>query len=332
MTDRRIDVFVGLGIVAVVVMLPGLVLCYIEQPDFASAAGLGALSCLLATLVGGWRLGALVCGGLTLATGAALLCADNVLGAGILMFVVSAAAGLTARRGYSVGVIPAAITVAFIFAQPPQGSHATGSQVLDGAMTVLLSGVIAVVVGSLFARRGPIVTPVESSWSQTVNYALVLGCLVGISAAFVVSRQSQYSGAWLMMTILIVVQPSMRSGFRKSLERSVGTIVGVVIALVIGLIAFPATLVYLVAVAFLVFAVVLQRQNAPYWEIVAFLTPCIILIVGAQGSISGTAQDRLFATLLGAGAALVVIGFEGLVLASFFKSRASKAPYEGAVH
>ena len=323
---------VGLGIVAAVVMLPGLVLSYIDHPDFASAAGLGALSCLLATLVGGWRLGALVCVGLTFATGAALLCADNVLGAGMLMFIVSVAAGLTARRGYSVGVIPAAITVAFILAQPPSGSHATGSQIVDCALTVLLSGVIAVVVGSLFARRGPVETPVASSWSQTINYALILGFLVGISAALVVSRESQHSGAWLMMTILVVVQPSMRSGFRKSLERSVGTIVGVVIALVIGLIAFPATVVYLVAMAFLVFAVVLQRHRAPYWEIVAFLTPCIILIVGARGSVSGTAQDRLFATLLGAGAALVVMGLESLVLASFFKSRASQAAPVGAVH
>jgi uncharacterized membrane protein YccC len=124
----------------------------------------------------------------------------------------------------------------------------------------------------------------------------------------------------------------MRSGFRKSIERSVGTIVGVVIALVIGLIAFPATVVYLIAMAFLVFAVVLQREKAPYWEIVAFLTPCIILVVGAHGSISGTAQDRLFATLLGAGAALVVMGLESLVLASLVKSRGSQAAPIGAVH
>ena len=322
MRDQRVSAAVNLGAVALIVMLPGLALSFFDHPVFGTAAGLGALSALLATLVGGWRLGILVSIGLSLATGAALACADNVAGAALLMFLVAAATGLTARRGYSIGIVPAAITVAFVLAQPPVGSHATGGEVFDGAATMVSAGVIAVLIGSWLTRKGPIVLPVPFSWNLTINYALVLGVLAGAAAGYVVSQQTQQSGAWLIMTILVVVQPSMLDGFQKSLERSVGTLVGVVIALVIGLISLPTTVVYLIAIAFVMCAVILQAQKKAYWEVLAFLTPAIVLIVGTRGSITSTAQDRLFATLVGAGAALIVIGIESLVVAAVGRPRA----------
>ena len=96
---------------------------------------------------------------------------------------------------------------------------------------------------------------------------------------------------------------------------------GFVIALVIGLIAFPTSLVYVLAVGFLVLAVITRTQKKPYWEFAAFLTPAVVLLQGVKDSITSTAQERLFATLIGGGAALAVMGCEALILRSRIDNR-----------
>jgi hypothetical protein len=314
MTNTGSRAFLALGAATAVVMLPGLILTAIDHPVFATVAGLGALASLMASLTGGLRLGVIVSVSLALASGLALTWADSPWLAAFLMVVVSVAAGLTARTGISVGVMPAAIVVAFVLAQPPVGTHATASEALEGAMAILIAGVFAAVVGGALLRGRLNLTLSQHSWPETLNYAAVLGVLVGLAAWFVAGRELHQAGAWLLLTILVVVQPSMRDGFRKACERAVGTVVGVVLALVIGLVGLPVTLVYVVAIAFLVLTVIELSRHSAYWEVLAFLTPAIILLVGVRGSIASTAEDRLFATLIGAGAALVVMGVEALVV------------------
>jgi len=316
MSDKKTKAVLGLVVVILVVMTPGLVLALVNHPAYSSVAGFGALSCLIASLVGGWRLGMMVSAPLALASGLALALADNPWSAAVLMLLVAGGAALTAHRGYAQGLTLAVITVAFVLAQPPTGAHATVGEAAQGAVIMLLSGLFAAGVGALVTRKGPVVEPEPYGWGRTLNYAIVLGLLVAVATWFVVALQLEHSGAWLLMTILVVVQPSMRDGFRKALERAVGTIVGVVIALVIGLIALPTPLVYVLAVGFLVLAVITRTQKKPYWEFAAFLTPAVVLLQGVKDSITSTAQERLFATLIGAGAALAVMGCEALILRS----------------
>lgn len=314
MADKKVKALLGLVVVVVVVMVPGLVLSLLGHPTYASVAGFGALSCLVATFAGGWRVGLITAPLLAVASGLALATADNPILAAILMLIVAGGAALTAKPGYSQGLILSVITVVFVLSQPPVGAHATAAEALQGGTVMLLAGLFAAAVGAVITRKGSPMKPEPYGWGRTINYAVVLGLLIAISAGFVVGLQLQHSGAWLMMTILLVVQPSMRDGFRTAVERAVGTVVGVVIALVIGLITLPTSVVYLVAVAFLVLAVIMKSQDKPYWQFAAFLTPAVVLLQGSKGSITSTAQERLFATLIGAGAALVVMGLEGLIL------------------
>ena len=314
MMHRQTRALVALGLVAVAVMLPGLALTLIGHPVFAALAGLGALASVLATFAGGLRVGMCVSACLAVASGLALVWADNPWWAALLMVVVAGAAGLTARAGYSAGVMPAAIVVAFVLAQPPVGTAATGGEALEGVVTILVAGVFATIIATLVDPRDTPMPRSSYGWGQTITYAALLGVLAGLASWFVAARELHQAGAWLVMTILLVVQPSLHDGFRKASERAVGTIVGVVIALVIGLVALPATLIYIIAIACVALAVVESARGSSYWEVVAFFTPAIILLVGVHGSITSTAQDRLFATLIGAGAALVVMGAEALVM------------------
>jgi hypothetical protein len=325
MADKKTKAVLGLIVVIVVVMIPGLVLALLQHPAYSSVAGFGALSCLVASLVGGWRLGVMVSLPLALASGLALGLADNPWSASVLMLLVAGGAGLTAHRGYAQGVTLSVITVAFVLAQPPTGAHATSAEAAQGAVIMLVSGLFAAGVGALVTRKGPVLKPEPYGWGRTVNYAVVLGLLVGVATWFVVDLQLEHSGAWLLMTILVVVQPSLRDGFRTSLERAVGTIVGVVIALVIGLIALPTSLVYILSVGFLTIALITKTQSKPYWEFAALLTPAVVLLQGVKDSITSSAQERLFATLIGAGAALAVMGCEVVIL----RSRAPRDVAEG---
>lgn len=99
-------------------------------------------------------------------------------------------------------------------------------------------------------------------------------------------------------------------------DRLLGTFVGFGIALVAGvpLNGHPVALT-LVAILLLGVAAYLMLSGRPYWQFVAFLTPGVVLVVGASSSIFSTDINRVGSTIVGAAIAvgvLLILGATGI--------------------
>jgi uncharacterized membrane protein YccC len=138
-------------------------------------------------------------------------------------------------------------------------------------------------------------------------YSLVLALLVGIATWFVVELDLGHTGGWIILTILVVFQPSLGDGFRKAAYRAAGTVLGFVIAVLVGAVVTNSGLLYLIGTAFLMVAFILMLQARPYWIYATVLTPAIVLLESAGTTVDEVAEQRLGATLIGVTVTVLVM-------------------------
>jgi uncharacterized membrane protein YgaE (UPF0421/DUF939 family) len=141
----------------------------------------------------------------------------------------------------------------------------------------------------------------------------------------VVDRDLGHTGGWVILTIVVIVQPALGAGLTKAAQRAAGTVLGFAIAIAIGSILGTGPLLYALGTAFLMAALVVMLQGRPYWVYAALLTPAIVLLESAGSTVDQVAKERLAATLAGVAITILVL----LVLAPFAKHFA--APLSEAV-
>jgi uncharacterized membrane protein YccC len=157
-----------------------------------------------------------------------------------------------------------------------------------------------------------------------IGYAVNLALLLGLASFLTIHFALNHLGAWLILTIAVIVQPSLQATWTKGLQRAGGTVLGFFIAVgVAGSIPLPG-LFALIGNLFIVLALLGNARNRPYWQYAMFLTPGIVLLDGSNESILATADDRLLATFVGALICLVVLMIER----PFYKAAAAKAGVE----
>jgi uncharacterized membrane protein YccC len=134
-----------------------------------------------------------------------------------------------------------------------------------------------------------------------------LALLVGVATWGVVDLELGHTGGWIILTIVVVFQPSLGDGFRKAVNRAAGTILGFVIAVLVGSFVTNVGLLYLVGAIFLMVAFILMMQGRPYWLYAAALTPAIVLLESSGSTVNEVADQRLGATLIGVTVTLLVM-------------------------
>lgn len=230
--------------------------------------------------------------------------------AALVMFVAAGGIGLTARLGISGTLATVSITMAFAVAEPTVFNHGiegVGASVATGA--VLFAAFAWAAILTLLATRHLKLKPKEgASLARSLGFALVLGLEVAIGAWFVSYFKLGHAGAWIMLTSIVILQPTLSGSWTKSLHRAIGTVAGVLIAIVVSIVVPWTWLIIILAIACLYLAVMfLGVWHAPYWRYVTSLTVAIVLLEGFSTSIEDTAINRLWASLVGAGGALLTI-------------------------
>ena len=304
---RARSLVLGLIAVTVVITLPGLVLVLAGRGDVASVTALAAVAGLLPALMAGPRVAVATALAVGAGSAAAVAWTAQPWLAALLMGAVSAGVGLSARLGVQRSVTMAPISLAFLIAEPPMTSAgAPASPLLVGGVA-LGAALWAVLAGSVLMRGRARAVLQPLSWIRAGSYAVVLALAVGVASWFLIDLDLGHGGAWFVMTLVIVLQPYLQDAWRKTLERAVGTVIGFGIAIgLYTILDFPAVL-YVLAAAFMVLALVaLQVQHRPYWQYVALLTPAIVLLEGQSSSVVDTALARLGFTLLGAAVAVAI--------------------------
>lgn len=255
------------------------------------------------------RLGLIVVGALGVASLLAVPAAPYVLPAALVMGVSALLYGLTARWGISSIIVMAPELIAFTLAEPPQvHRESVWVNAVAVGLVTLASGLWGVALGALVAKRVPHKPPQSESMSTAVTFAVTMAIVTGATMAVVVAMQLQHGGAWLVLTLLLVIQPHVHQTWRKTIERSLGTVLGFAIALAAALVVQQESLSIVLALLFIGAAVfVYLDPKRPYWQFVMFLTPGIVLVEGAGENVISTDVARLWFTLLGAAIALVVV-------------------------
>jgi uncharacterized membrane protein YccC len=128
-----------------------------------------------------------------------------------------------------------------------------------------------------------------------------------VATWFVVDLDLGHTGGWIILTILVVFQPSLGDGFRKAAHRAAGTVLGFVIAVLVGAVVTNSGMLYLIGTIFLMVAFILMLQARPYWLYATVLTPAIILLESAGTTVDQVAEERLGATLIGVAVTVAVM-------------------------
>ena len=304
--------FARIGLIVAIPVIPGLVFTVVGRSGASTIWTLGSMTGLLAVLYAGPRIALATAGAMSLASAIACLVWDQPWLALVLMAACAGATGLMARRGLSTALVMAPITVGFMVAEPPRllSLAPFGSALLTAGVMLLAAG-WGVLVGAILGRKVHLPVPGPASHSRALAFAITIGAMAGIAAWFVSDLGLAHGGAWLLMTILVVMQPYLKDTWTKTLQRAGGTVVGFCLALALARLVPWQGVLYVVGALFIVAALVLRSNPArPYWQYVALLTPAIVLLEGASTSVVQTDVTRLTFTLVGAGAALVVTALQ----------------------
>lgn len=287
-------------------ILPALVLGPLGAPTAASLIGLGGLGVALLTVVAGWRIALYSSAALGLLSGLAVAAAGNTWAGVVVMVLVAVGQGLSARIGLQQMITTLSITVAFVTAEDPTQSPVASGLTFAIAMGgyAALVTLIAHVVGrsDSHSTQGKAHDP---SWPRTWGYTVSLALATVATSVVALLWQWGHTGGWLIMTPFIVMLPYVQGSVRKALSRGAGTIGGFAIAMVAYEVLGSGWLITSVGIAFGVLAATAVFRKWPYAIYALWLTPAIVILESIGRNVEVTAQERLGATVLGVGIALV---------------------------
>ena len=301
-----------IALLTIALMGPPVLLGISGHLDLASAFTYGGIIAIGAVFYD-LRL-AVALSGLAGAAGTVLALLNPYPVAGAAVFgLFTGACALAAKRGLHSPVLMTPVFLSFVLVAPPEvpGLAALPAALLTGAV-LLLGGMWATASARVLLGRPRLQSEGQAlSTRTTIAYAVLMAVVVGIAAWGVLAFAKDHQGAWLLLTLIIVLQPSAHDTFVRSLQRLGGTLLGAVIALALIVAGVHSTLALVIGgiVLFAAFAVryVLKR---PYWEYVTVLTPAVILLDSPGLDAIRVTEDRvgytLIATLVGLVIALLI--------------------------
>lgn len=296
-------------VLAVVLMtVPGLILTAMGLNSLVSVWSMGSIAGFVALMSGGPRVAAVVVPALLVLMPVASWWSGSPWLGGAILTVAAVAAAYPARWSRNTGTNWALITLAFAVADPPDLGHAwtAGDYLLIGAVAAL-AALWGIGMAAAGGSRGP-TTPSEGVGpNRALAFALIKAATIGATGWAVIDLNLGLAGAWMIMTVILVVQPSFGDTWSRTLQRAAGTFAGFVLAFVVGVVIPWGVVVYLVGTLFLVAALVLRTKGVTYWRYVTFMTPSVVLMEGANGAVISTDFERLGATLVGVAISLGVV-------------------------
>jgi hypothetical protein len=310
------------SVAALVVLLaiPAILAQQLWLPSSAGVFMLGALPSAIAVVVVGAKRAIQIAVAAALGGAVAAAFAGNAWVGAILIAAMAGYGGYSARYGNESPVLLVPVVVSFIVIAPPDlvdrsGTTLTGLQyafVISAAL--LIGGTWVAIVGLYLARNmeRAVDEPVEES--VALGYGIALAASTGV-ATFVAARYFPGStGAWVILTILLVMKPRATDMWRTARHRVGGTLLGALVAggLVLGMSVAGIPLeswALILGAVFLIIALSVLRVQ-PYWQFVTFLTPAIILLKSSGDDTLRLDGQRVVMTLIGT---LMALGFAVLV-------------------
>ena len=297
-------------------LLPGLVLERLGLGSIGGDAATAVMAGMLAAFYGGIRTGAVLACLVGVGSAIAIPASASPVMAALLMAAAGAAMGWAAVSGRNSGVVLGPIVVAFVLGEAPKGAAPVAVGV-----ALAVSALYGAVLGHFMSKRAkpPALEPLVTE--RAAAYGAILALLLAIGGWLVVERGLGHTGAWMLMTILLVMQPYIQDSWVKTWQRAAGTVLGGLAAIGVGLVIHLPLILYLLAGLCFFLGLRARLLGKPYWRAVSGLTIGIVLLEGVGTSVTTTGVERLEATLAGTTAALLAM----VVMDPFYRRTAAKA-------
>jgi hypothetical protein len=300
-------IVLALILINVAAFAPAILLGALGFQDAVGVAMLVGLATFMACATGsGWRTGLRISAPFAVLCALTVWAAPSALGAALVLGAAAFWRGYGARLGLHNALMMTVISLGFIVTDPPKFEGTFSAPIVTGL--VALGSALYVTFVAYLARgalRPPALTRLVTQ--RVVAFSVVLSLMIGTVTWFVIHFDLGHGGAWIILTILVVFQPYLGTGFRKAGERVVGTLGGFVLALVVGEFVSNGPVLYVVGFLLFMVAGIMLMLAKPYWTFVIFLTPAVILVTTAGSTVDQNAVIRLEATAAGVLITLLVM-------------------------
>ncbi|HEV8024031.1 MAG TPA: FUSC family protein, partial [Candidatus Nanopelagicales bacterium] len=275
----------------------------------------GALPATLAAVVVGprraWQIALASAASGTLA---ASFTGNAWLGA-LLIAALAGYAGRSARYGNQSPILFVPVVTSFIVISPPSLVDRAGQPIDDPAyagivgIALLIGGCWAALLGTALTRNFQRAGTESVSEQVATAYAIALALSTGLATFITAYFFPGSTGAWVILTILLVMKPRATDMWKTARHRVGGTLVGAVVAAAVILTLDGMSLPRLswelgLGALFLTLALSVV-QVRPYWQFVTLLTPAIILLKSSGQDELDLDAQRVLMTIIGTLTALV---------------------------
>lgn len=298
------------------VILAGI---YLVLPELALAAAPGLMVGAFTVLLRGRLQDGLLAVAVQAAlSGTAFLVTSSPWQSGVLMALVGIAMALGGRVGWRTPIMVMAVfTAGAFFPVHVPGDAAPGSwQGAAGvALAIVVGGVLGAVVLRVVLRRHrahPPSPPV--AWPDVMVNSVALGVTLFIGTAAVLAWDRSPVASWLMITIVILAQPTDERTMRRSAQRLFGSLAGSLIAAGFALVLTATWQSAIVTFAFFTVAWSYRLSHPAveaghgYWIYTIITTPAMILLAvpyGGELTLEAAGQ-RVGLTIVGVIAVVLV--------------------------
>lgn len=237
--------------------------------------------------------------------------------AAVWLGLVGAAYGLSGLRGWHRLTMQMAIWCAYIVVNPLQAAGETKltrigavdaslSAALITALAVLAAGAAMALLAGRVSRSMPAPTTTALPRRRAIALAAACGGLLALGTAVVLGADRMVAGEWLLLTVIVLLQPDPGATLRHTAERVAGTLLGVLAAAGLALAIGDSIVLSVLALILMVAAFAVLQMPRRYWLYVALFTPGLVLLSSPPGEADAVAEARLGFTLAGAIAVAVV--------------------------
>jgi len=289
----------AVALMSIASFAPAIVLGAFGWFDAVNVAILAGLAAFLASATGsGWRTGLRIALPFAVLVTLTVWSAPYALPAALVLGAAAFWRGFGARLGLHNALIMSVIALGFLVTAPPKFAGTFSAPIMAGL--VALGSSLYVVLVMFVARK--VVSPpplTKLVIDRVVAFSVILALMIGGVTWCVIHFDLGHGGSWIILTILVVFQPYLGTGFKKAGQRIVGTVAGFALALVIGLVVTGGPWLYVIGIVLFILAGSLMMLGKPYWTFVVFLTPAVVLVTSVGSTVDKTAVIRLEATSVG---------------------------------
>ena len=299
-------------LLSVVLIIPAVIMSAVTKETAASSwASMAAIAGLVAVVAGGPRIGVLTAIVMGLLVPVSIVAGQSPVTGAALMALMCLMLGRMSRFGLHRATLLVVVFVAWTLIAPPPWGPSESVIRTDVAyqawmgVIFFVGAMVPVIIFPILLRKKKKPAPVTHTRQEAVPYTITVTVLSTAATYYVLANPTDFAGAFLIATILVLTQVGEAETLRPTIYRVIGTIVGSVIVVVIVAQVESLTLVYLVGII-LGTAAAMAKFSPRQWIYYSLITPtAVCLNAYSLPQVAELGRQRFADNLIGA--ALVLI-------------------------